>query len=427
MTGRGVIPNDVYASYERAFAELTTPFAFVDLDALDANAKQLTRQARGIPIRVASKSVRCRAVLEHVLAAHPGFRGVLAFTPAEALFLADHGVRDALVAYPSTDVAALSELGRRAKTVDSEQDSAIVSLVDSAETLVPVLAAAREHGVRLPVCIDIDAGWWPLDGQAGRAGLAGRIGQIGRAVRIGPKRSPVRTPEQAADLARMIEAAGDVQVVGIMAYDGQIAGVGDRPPGRPFRGAAVRAMQAASLRDLTQRLPAVVAAVRSVIGRDLRFVNGGGTGSLARIAAAGAVDELAAGSGLYAPTLFDAYDSLSLRPAAMFVLPVVRRPGPGVVTALGGGYIASGPPGADRVPVPVLPAGLRLDRDEGAGEVQTPLLGPAADRLRIGDRVYFRHAKAGELAERFARLFLVRGGLIVDEVPTYRGEGQTFL
>ena len=104
----------------------------------------------------------------------------------------------------------------------------------------------------------------------------------------------------------------------------------------------------------------------------------------------------------------------------------MRRPAPGVVTVLGGGYVASGAPGRDRLPTPVLPAGLRLTGTEGAGEVQTPLRGAAADGLRIGDRVWFRHAKAGELCERFDTLLLVEGDAVVAEVPTYRGEGKAF-
>ena len=214
-----------------------------------------------------------------------------------------------------------------------------------------------------------------------------------------------------------------------MAYDAQVAGVGDNVPGRPARSQAVRAMQAASLRELAGRLPEVVAAVRAEVeaaGGSLELVNAGGTGSLDRIAANTAVTELSAGSGLYAPTLFDTYRSLALRPAALFALPVVRRPAPGVVTVLGGGYVASGPAGRDRLPSPVLPAGLQLTGTEGAGEVQTPLRGAAADRLQIGDRVWFRHTKAGELCERFDRLLLIEGDAVVDEVPTYRGEGKAF-
>jgi D-serine deaminase-like pyridoxal phosphate-dependent protein len=211
----------------------------------------------------------------------------------------------------------------------------------------------------------------------------------------------------------------------MMAYEGQIAGVGDRVHGRPLRSLAIRAMQRASERELRRRLPTVIAAVREVA--DLRFVNGGGTGSLARTAAAGAVTELTAGSGFYAPHLFDNYSSLELTPAAFFVLSIVRRPGPGVATALGGGYLASGPASRDRLPQPYLPDGLRLDGQEGAGEVQTPLVGTPTRALRIGDRVYMRHAKAGEPCERFASLYLVAGDRIVDEVPTYRGDGLTFL
>ena len=117
--------------------------------------------------------------------------------------------------------------------------------------------------------------------------------------------------------------------------------------------------------------------------------------------------EVTAGSGLYGPTLFDPYRAFDVRPAALFALPVVRKPSPSIATVLGGGYMASGAGGADRLPRPVLPAGLRLDRAEGAGEVQTPVLGPAARDLALGDRVWFRHAKAGELCERFAALHLV--------------------
>ena len=212
---------------------------------------------------------------------------------------------------------------------------------------------------------------------------------------------------------------------GIMAYEAQIAGVGDRPPGRPLMGVAIRLVQRASARELASRRAAVVAAVRDVA--PLRFVNGGGTGSIERTAAEDAVTEVAAGSGLYAPTLFDAYRAFTPQPAALFALPVVRRPARGIATVLGGGYPASGAAGADKVPRPHLPAGLRLDKTEGAGEVQTPLLGAPARELAVGDRVYFRHAKAGEMCERFDRLYLVAGDRIVDEVPTYRGEGRTFL
>jgi len=397
-----------YRRLETAVGDRDAPFAVVDLDALHANATALVAQARGLPVRVASKSVRCVEVLRRVLAM-PGWQGVLAFTPAEACHLAAAGIDDLLVAYPSADRGALLAVARR---VADGRPERIVLMVDSVEGAALVAAAAREVGVRLPVAIDVDTALRPV-----------------RRVTVGVLRSPVRTPGQAAALARSLSADPHLDLVALMAYDAQVAGVGDNVPGRPARSRAVRVMQAASLRELAGRLPEVVAAVRAEVegaGGSLELVNAGGTGSLDRIAANTAVTELSAGSGLFAPTLFDTYRSLALRPAALFALPVVRRPAPGVVTVLGGGYVASGPAGRDRLPSPVLPAGLRLTGTEGAGEVQTPLRGAAADRLRIGDRVWFRHTKAGELCERFDRLLLVEGDAVVDEVPTYRGEGRAF-
>ncbi|MGO9247245.1 MAG: amino acid deaminase/aldolase, partial [Solirubrobacteraceae bacterium] len=253
---------------------------------------------------------------------------------------------------------------------------------------------------------------------------------LGGRIAIGAKRSPVHTPAQAVVLARAIPACEGVRLVGIMSYEAQIAGLGDAPGGRGIgprlRGLAIRVLQSLSVRELAVRRAEAVAAVRELA--PLELVNGGGTGSLHITAREPAITELTAGSGLYGPALFDSYRAFTPRPAALFALPVVRRPGPGVATVLGGGYLASGPANAARLPVPYLPAGLRLDRQEGAGEVQTPLLGdPAADRLAVGDRVWLRHAKAGELCERFASLHLLSGDRIVEEVPTYRGEGQCFL
>jgi D-serine deaminase-like pyridoxal phosphate-dependent protein len=412
--------EEAHARLERATAQLQPPFALVDLDALWANAADLERRAASKPIRLASKSVRCRALQERILA-RDGFKGTLAFTLPEALWLAWHGATDVLVAYPSADAHALRALATRmdgstAAEAGAREAPRITLMVDGVEQLELLeRSVVVPAGVSLRVCMDIDAGWRPLGGR----------------LRFGAKRSPLHSPDHAAALAHSILERGGLRLVGIMAYEAQIAGVGDTPAGRPLRGGAIRAMQGRSARELAVRRAAIVAAVEEAIADrgapPLEFVNGGGTGSLERTAAEPAVSELAAGSGLYGPTLFDAYRAFTPAPAALFALPVVRRPGRGVVTMLGGGYLASGPADAARLPQPHLPAGLRLDRQEGAGEVQTPLIGAAADTLQIGDRVYFRHAKAGELCERFSSLHLLEGDRLVDELPTYRGEGQCFL
>ncbi|HSD78103.1 MAG TPA: amino acid deaminase/aldolase [Solirubrobacteraceae bacterium] len=391
------------ARLDRATAGLEPPFAVVDLDAFDANAADLLRRAAGKPLRLASKSVRCRALQRRALEA--GFRGQLCFTLPEALWLAGAGFADLLVAYPTANRTALRALAHGPHT------TAVTVMVDDVAQLDLLDAAARPDRARpVRVALDLDTSWRPLGGR----------------VRVGARRSPVRTPGQAAALAREVARRPGVRLVGVMAYEAHIAGVADAPPGRPLLGAAVRAMQAAAARDLATRRAVLVAAVRAVAG-DLELVNGGGTGSVERTAREAAVTEVAAGSGLYGPALFDAYRAFAPRPAALFALAVVRRPSPGVATVLGGGYPASGAAGRDRLVRPVLPPGLRLDRQEGAGEVQTPLLGAAAHDLRVGDRVWFRHAKAGELCERFATLHLVAGDAVVDAVPTYRGEGMSFL
>jgi D-serine deaminase-like pyridoxal phosphate-dependent protein len=384
------------AALDRATADLDPPFAVVDLDAFDANAADLLRRGNDTALRLASKSVRCRALQQRALDA--GFRGQLCFTLPEALWLAEHGFADLVVAYPTADRAALRALA------SGPHRGVIAVMVDSREHLDLVASCG---GAR--VCLDVDAGWWPAGGR----------------IKVGVKRSPVHTPEQAAALAADAASRPEIELVGLMSYEAHIAGVGDAPPGARARGTMIRAMQRASGRELAERRAAVVAAVRRVA--DLEFVNGGGTGSIERTAAEAAITEVAAGSGLYGPTLFDEYRAFTPQPAALFALPVVRKPAPSIATVLGGGYLASGPGDDARLPRPVLPEGLHLDRMEGAGEVQTPVLGPAARALALGDRVWFRHAKAGELCERFGTLHLVRGDRVVDEVPTYRGEGQAFL
>jgi D-serine deaminase-like pyridoxal phosphate-dependent protein len=395
------------ARYDRATAHLDAPLAIVDLEAFDANAGDLVRRAAGKPIRVATKSVRCRALLERVLA-RDGFSGVMGFTLAESLWLARSGFSDVLLAYPSADRAAFAEL-----TADPKLARAVTVMVDDVSQLDLVDAArgGTRGGVEtVRVCLELDTS----------------LRKLGGRLRIGALRSPLHAPERMAALARRISARPGFRLVGIMAYEGHVAGVGDAVAGRPARSLAVRLMQSTARRELAARRAEAVRAVRAV-APDLEFVNGGGTGSVQHTAAEDAVTEIAAGSGLYQPRLFDDYTSFHGRPAALFAQPVVRRPGAGVVTVLGGGYPASGAPGADRLPVPYLPEGLRYDPHEGPGEVQTPLLGSPADGLLIGDKVWFRHAKAGELCERFAALQLVEGDRVTAAVPTYRGEGKTFL
>ena len=389
--------------YEEAFADLDAPFAFIDLNAMWENAAQMLSRAGDKPIRVASKSLRCRSIQQDILDSEDRFDGLLTFTLAETLWLAGHGFDNLLLAYPTTDRAALHELGELG--AENPGGSPIV-MVDSIEHL-DLIESATDKPVRL--CMDLDAGFWRAGGR----------------VKIGSKRSPLHSPEQAQALAVEISRRPTLRLVALMSYEAHIAGLGDQVAGKRVQNAIVGWMQRQSFAELRERRARAVELVREVA--DLEIVNAGGTGDLHLVAEEPAMTEATAGSGFYAPTLFDTYATFTLQPAAMFALPVSRRPDEKTVTALGGGYLASGVGAKDRMPTPYLPAGLQLSSIEGTGEVQTPLTGDAARRLKIGDKVYFRHTKAGELCERFDRLHLVRGSQIVDTVPTYRGEGRTFL
>jgi D-serine deaminase-like pyridoxal phosphate-dependent protein len=374
------------------------PFGVISVEALAANAFDMLGRAQGTPIRVASKSVRVRGVLDAVLAL-PGFRGILAYTLPEALWLAEtHD--DVVVGYPTANRTAIAQLA-----ADEKLAARVTLMVDSLahlDVIDAVVPPARRAVIRL--CLELDASY--------RNPLLGHVGV---------RRSPVHEAADAAVLAAEIVKRPGFALVGMMAYEAQIAGVGNRGLGK----VAIRAMQRASAAELRERRGAAVAAVRAIT--ELEFVNGGGTGSLESTHADPAVTEIAAGSGLFGPLLFDGYEHFRPAPAASFALSVVRRPTPDIATVLGGGWIASGPPGQDRLPRPAWPAGLSMLPREEAGEVQTPLRGDAARSLAVGDRVFFRHVKAGEVSEHLDEFLLVEDGRVQGRIPTYRGEGKVFL
>ena len=392
-------PAEYWPSMTAAVAGESGPVAAIHLGALRHNALDMLVRAAGVPIRVASKSVRVRDVLDATLAL-PGYRGILAFTLPEALWLAEtHD--DIVLGYPTVDRAALAALA-----ADESAAARITLMVDDLAQLDLIdQVAPPASRSRLRVAIDADASW--------------RAPGLGH---IGVHRSPVHLPGDVARLARRITERAGFDLVGLMMYEAQIAGQGDATGSGD---GVIRWMQRRSSAELLDRRAAIVAALRDIA--PLEFVNGGGTGSLEFTASDLAVTELTAGSGLLAGHLFDGYRVFDPAPAAAFALEVVRKPRPDIATVLGGGWIASGPPVASRQPRVVWPEGVTMLPREGAGEVQTPLQGDAARSLAVGDRVWFRHSKSGELAERVDAYHLVDDTRIVGVARTYRGEGKTFL
>ncbi|NUR08637.1 MAG: amino acid deaminase/aldolase [Nocardioidaceae bacterium] len=377
-----------------------TPTYVVDLDSFDANAADLARRAGGTPVRVASKSLRVPALVERALATD-GFHGVLAYNLREALWLCEQGISDDVVmGYPSVDETAL-----RALTGSDAALAGVTLMIDDVAHL-DLVDRVRASTGEVRLAIDVDAGL--------------RLGPA----HLGPKRSPLYDAADVVELALEIEKRDGFRLVGVMTYEGQVAGVPDEVPHERVRSAVVRRIKSASLSQLSDRRAEIASALHEVA--ELEFWNAGGTGSIEASAADPAVTEVTAGSGLLVPALFDHYRSFRPLPAAYFGLRVVRRPSGTVATVAGGGLVASGPSGTDRSPVPWAPPGLTLTELEGAGEVQTPLTGPGASALLVGEMVWFRHAKSGEVAEHTQEAHLLAGNEIVDVVPTYRGTGHAW-
>jgi D-serine deaminase-like pyridoxal phosphate-dependent protein len=379
------------------------PFAYLDLDLFAENIRQIASQTGGKRIRVASKSLRCVAAMRRVLEANDCFQGIMCFTAREAVYLASLGLRDLLIGYPtwhSEDIGAVARA-----TAEGAQ---ITLMIDSIAHIDQLERVAEQYGVRLPVCLDIDM-------SVEFPGLY-----------FGVRRSPLRTPGDVSPLLERLKASEHVRLDGVMGYEAQIAGVGDHVPGQSAKNALVQQLKKRSLGIIAQRRRAIVDQIRTS-GLELRFVNGGGTGSELTTRTEPVVTEITVGSGFYSPALFDNYKDFHYRPAVGYAIEIVRKPAPGIYTCLGGGYTASGAAGRDKLPRPYLPAGAHLLSLEGAGEVQTPVAYHGVHRLELGDPIFMRHAKAGEICERFTHLVLIQKGEVVEEVPTYRGAGQCFL
>lgn len=388
-------------------SEERLPVALVDLDAVDANIDALLGDVRahGKTMRLATKSVRCRRLIDYILERGGAvMRGVMSFAVAEAAMLVDRGHTDVLVAYPSVQRRDIEDL-----VALNARDGVVVSLViDSVDHLDALDRGARDLGGVIPVVVELDMSLRTLGGR----------------VHLGVHRSPAHAPEQVVALAREAVDRPNLRFAGVMGYEAQVAGMGEANPFSRMLNPMRSAIKRASIPAVRKRRREVAEALTRA-GIELPLFNGGGTGSLVHTDREAAITEVTAGSGFLCSHLFDYYPHLSLSPAVFFALQVVRIPAPGMVTCHGGGYIASGEAGRDRLPIPVLPENLSLTGLEGAGEVQTPLRG--ARGISIGDPVFFRHAKAGELAEHFNEYLLVRGDQIVERAATYRGDGSAFV
>ncbi|MBB5019808.1 D-serine deaminase-like pyridoxal phosphate-dependent protein [Chitinivorax tropicus] len=397
-----VMAQRAYTAWQVLLRGQRLPAAILDLDALDQNIQALARRANGKPIRIATKSIRCTSVIRHIQQSGVPLQGLLCYSAEEAAWLASQGFDDLLVAYPTINTDGIQKVCLAVK-----QGARITLMADDEAQLSALQHLAAAQRCTLPIAFDLDLSF----------NLPG--------LRFGVFRSPLDSPDKVQALFRSLPRFPSLRLDGAMGYEAQIAGVGDNTPGKNLENQLIRALKRWAIPKIATRRAAMIAALQQS-GAELRFVNGGGTGSVESTILEPHITDVAIGSGFYQPALFDHYQTFRHTPALFFALEVARKQHAESITCLGGGYIASGSVSAHKLPQPYSPEGLQYHPNEGAGEVQTPLFGKTAAALKPGDPAIFRHAKAGELCERFNTLLVVRQGQIVDEWPTYRGEGQCF-
>lgn len=392
-----------YPYYKNAFEGQAMPFAYVDLDFFDQNIKDILERANRKNIRIASKSIRCVQLMRRILDYSDQYQGIMCFTATEAVWLSRQGFDDLLVAYPTFQAKHIEGVAQ-----EVQKGKKIYLMTDKLEHLQQINKIGERLKVKIPICMDLD------------------VSSDFPGLHFGVYRSSLCTLESVKIYLEQLKKFPFVNLKGIMGYEAQIAGVGNQVPHQGVKNRLIRILQRRSIKEIRERRGKAIELVKEAVGV-LDFVNGGGTGSVEVTSEEEGITEVAVGSGFYTPTLFDNYEHFQHLPASGYAIEIVRQPQQQIYTCLGGGYVASGPLGIDKLPKPYLPDGCELYPNEMAGEVQTPIYYKGKESLQIGDPIFFRHSKAGELCERFNELLLLKGGKVVEKTETYRGAGQCFL
>jgi D-serine deaminase-like pyridoxal phosphate-dependent protein len=392
-----------YAYYRDIFRGREMPYAFVDLDLFDENVKQIAKRAGDKKIRIASKSVRCVGLLKRAFDANPAYQGLMTFSLSETVWLSQQGFDDLLVGYPGWN-----EQQVKAICGELNKGKNIVLMVDLPEHIRHLDTLGAKYNTIIPICIDLDM-------SSDFPGL-----------HFGVYRSAITSGAKALELHKVIRTSTHVRLDGLMGYEAQIAGLGDNVPGKGAMNSIIKFLKGRSVKEIAQRRADTVKALKAA-GAEMKLVNGGGTGSLEWTIQEKEVTEVTVGSGFFNSGLFDNYSNFRHHPSAAYAVEIVRKPKENLYTCHGGGYIASGQADKNKLPIPYLPTGAKLIDQEGAGEVQTPIIYTGPEQLHLGDPVFLRHSKAGELCERFKFLLLVQAGKVIGEAPTYRGDGQCFV
>lgn len=275
-------------------------------------------------------------------------------------------------------------------------------MVDDSLQLEKIDTEAEKTNTKAKICIDVD--------------MSSDFGPI----HFGVYRSSVTSTSKLDALLQQSIKFKNVDIVGFMGYEAQIAGVNDAMKGQSLKNSIIRLLKKKSIQEVARKRAEALQIFKKY-GIENPLVNAGGTGSIESSIAENGITEITVGSGFFASHLFDHYKNFKHQPAAGFALQITRNPQDNIYTCAGGGYIASGEVGLVKQPKPYLPEKIKLIKNEGTGEVQTPVINNSDFVLKIGDPVFFRHSKSGELFERFNEAYLVKNSKILSVEKTIRG------
>lgn len=391
-----------YKDISKVFVGKTPPYAFLFLSELNKNIELIKTSCRGKKVRLATQSIRSLHVLKFLLQKlGDDCSGLMCFHLDELLWLSDHLNTHFLMGYPQQPNQRQAE--RLAEKI--KQGLRIVQMVDSIDQMKHLDLLAQKNEVTFEVCLDLELSFkFP-------------------GFKIGGWHSSLNKIDKVDEILRAVREFRHLKLVGIRGYEAQLAGLGDE-----FEN-PLKSLWVALLKKLSQkkmyRLRAY-ATQRASKENSIEFINGGGTGTIEMTSGDPAITEVAVGSGFYSPALFDSFQDKYF-PSLGYAMAVQRTPSENVLTVHGGGYVGSGNIGKEKAPVILSPKGAELIESEMAGEIQTPIIYRGLQKIQIGDPIFFRHSKAGELLERFQSVYVISENQIIDEWKSYRGDGQCFI
>jgi D-serine deaminase-like pyridoxal phosphate-dependent protein len=382
-----MIDTDLYLKNKQIIQNnsIPLPALMCDINALEKNLQWLLSSTQK-NIRIATKSIRSVEIIRYIQSRSTRFQGLMCYSLAEALWLKDLGFKDLLVAYPCVDAKWLNQLAL--------DPSEITLMVDQSQHLD--LLGNRP----LQIALDLNMSTQHLG------------------IYFGVKRSSLSRLEQVKTMLEHLKKYPLLKLTTVMGYEAQVAGVADL--NKPL----LQLLKKLSTPKFIQFRQTAVELIKSY-GHQLSYINGGGSGSLKVSESDECLTEITAGSLFYAPTLFDQYHDLHLTPALFYALPIVRQPESNIYTCYSGGFVASGAMGRDKYPQIFSPSSAEFLPHEGAGEVQTPIHYAGPHKLKLNDPIFLRHAKAGEVCERFNHIYAFKDQQ-VEIYPTYRGQGVNF-